>query len=271
MSYEIQDFRQDVIERSHELPVLVDFWAEWCAPCRMLGPVLESLAAQAGGEWALTKVNTEHHQKEAAEYGVQSIPNVKLFVDGEVLNEFVGAMPEEMIRKWLKDTLPSKFRRQIGEARQFLAQDRLQDAQAVLQEVLDQENDNEEARTLLATALLFSDAPKAVESIKDISPASDYAQTAEAVAMIAELFELREHPEKLPEAGVKEDFLAALNLLYERNFDAALTKLIELLQIRRSYHDEIAKKACIAIFNFLGQDHEISQKHRRDFSSALYA
>ena len=271
MSYEIQDFKKDVIDRSYELPVLVDFWAEWCAPCRMLGPVLESLAGQAGGEWALAKVDTERHREAAAEYGIQSIPNVKLFVDGEVVEEFVGAMPEEMIGKWLKDALPSKFRRQIEEARELLAQDRLEDAKTVLHEVLSQEADNEEARILLATALLFADYTKAVEKVKGINPASDYAQTAEAIGTLAELFELREHVDLLPEASVKEDFLAALEHLYARDFDAALTKFIEVLQIRRSYHDEIAKKACVAIFNFLGQEHEISQKHRRDFSSALYA
>lgn len=271
MSYEIQDFRTDVIERSHELPVLVDFWAEWCAPCRMLGPALESLAAQAGGEWGLAKVNTEQHGDVSAEYGIQSIPNVKLFVDGEVVDEFVGAMPEEMIRKWLQNALPSKFQRQIDRARELLADDRLEEAEVLLKEVLNQEDDNEEARILLATRLLFSDYTKAAEIVKTLSPVSDYIQTAEAIQTISELFGLREHPDRLPEAGVKEDFLTALNLLYGRDFDSALATFVEVLQIRRSYHDEVAKKACVAIFNFLGQDHEISQKHRQDFSTALYS
>ncbi len=271
MSYEIQDFGKDVVERSHELPVLVDFWAEWCAPCRILGPALENLAAQAGGEWALAKVNTEQHREAAMEYDIQSIPNVKLFVDGKVVEEFVGAMPEEMIRKWMRDALPSKYRRQIEQAKALLAQDHLKEAETILQEVLSQEADNEEARILLAAGLLFSEHAKAAETVKDISPASDYIQTAEAIQTISELFELRKHPDTLPEAGVKEDFLTALNLLHGRDFDAALTKFIEILHIRRSYHDEMGKKACVAIFNFLGQDHEISQKHRRDFSSALYS
>ncbi|PID57774.1 thioredoxin [candidate division KSB3 bacterium] len=271
MSYEIHDFRKDVIERSYNTPVLVDFWAEWCAPCRILGPTLEALAAQAGGEWGLAKVNTEVHRELAAEYGIQSIPNVKLFVDGEVRDEFVGVMPEETIRKWLKNALPSKFRQQIAEARSLLSQDRLEDAKAVLQDVLEQDNGNEDARVLLATALLFSDYSDAAERVKDISPASDFAQAADAITTIAELFELRRHIETLPESDVKEDFVEGLNLLYRREFDGALTKFITVLSVRRSYHDNAAKKACVAIFNFLGQDHEISQKHRRDFSSTLYA
>jgi putative thioredoxin len=80
--YDSDDFQADVIERSHEVPVVVDFWAEWCGPCKALGPVLEKLAGEAGGRWRLAKVDTDKHREAAAGYGIRSIPNVKLFVDG---------------------------------------------------------------------------------------------------------------------------------------------------------------------------------------------
>ncbi|PIE34793.1 thioredoxin [candidate division KSB3 bacterium] len=271
MSYDIQNFAKEVLERSYQVPVVVDFWAEWCAPCRMLSPVLEQLAARASGEWSLAKVNTEQHPQVAAEYGIQSIPNVKLFVDGEVVNEFVGALPEEAIGRWLKDALPSPLRHQLQQAQELLVQDRFPEAQQLLEEVLEQEPDNDQAAILLATSLLFSEHLKAAGFAEKIMPASDYFSTAEAVQTLSQLLDLREHPENLPDGTVKERYLAAIERLHERDFDAALSQFIELLGIARSYHNDGARKACVAIFNFLGNDHEISQKHRRDFSSALYA
>lgn len=95
-------FQQDVIDKSHEKPVVVDFWAPWCGPCRVLSPVLEKLAKESKGVWRLVKINTDKHPAIARRYNVRGIPAVKLFVDGEVKDEFVGALPEPDIRKWLQ-------------------------------------------------------------------------------------------------------------------------------------------------------------------------
>ena len=92
--YEIEDFEKDVILRSHETPVVVDFWAQWCGPCKVLGPILESLADRHTNPWILAKVDTERYPDESSRFGVRSIPNVKMFVDGKVIDEFVGALPE---------------------------------------------------------------------------------------------------------------------------------------------------------------------------------
>jgi len=95
------DFEKEVIQASKEKPVLVDFWAAWCGPCQMLKPVLEKVAEDYKGKMTLVKVNVEQHQENAGKYGVMSIPAVKLFKDGKILDEFVGAQPEEKIREWL--------------------------------------------------------------------------------------------------------------------------------------------------------------------------
>ena len=109
MNHEVKDFQKDVIDKSFDKPVLVDFWAEWCAPCRMIGPVLEKLAEENKGNWELVKVDTDNNQQVAMKYGVRGIPNVKLFRNGEVINEFTGALPEQAIKEWLKKSIPSKF------------------------------------------------------------------------------------------------------------------------------------------------------------------
>ncbi len=105
---ELIDFQSDVIEASKTTPVLVDFWAEWCGPCVHLSPTLEKLAEEAGDSWTLLKVNTESQPELAAEYGIRSIPNVKLFVNGEISGEFVGALPEEEIKRWLESNIPDQ-------------------------------------------------------------------------------------------------------------------------------------------------------------------
>ena len=121
MTYDTNDFDRDVVERSWTIPVLVDFWAEWCGPCRVLGPVLEKLAGEHSHQWAFVKLDTEAHPHIAARHGVRSIPNVKLFVDGRVSDEFVGALPEARVVEWLKKALPSRFRSQLAEARRALS------------------------------------------------------------------------------------------------------------------------------------------------------
>jgi putative thioredoxin len=270
MSEEIQNFTTDVIERSYTIPVLVDFWAEWCAPCRILGPVLEHLAEKYKEQWVLAKLNTEIHPDIARQYGVQGIPNVKLFVDGEVSDEFVGALPEEMVEQWLRKALPSKYRGQIKEALQLLSQRNIRKAQKVLQKVIKAEPENQQATTLLASTYVYSDHQKALELVKNIREDSDYGDIAEAIRTFGTLFQLRDQPETLPEIPVKDQYLEAIDELRAERFGEALEKFIEVIRTNRQYHEDGARKACIAIFRFLGEDHEISRTYRPNFSSALY-
>lgn len=101
MSYDLNDFEQDVIKQSADKPVLVDFWAPWCGPCKMLAPALEELAGKADGKWAFVKVNVDEKPELASQYGVRGIPNVKLFKAGEVADEFTGVRPADQIESWL--------------------------------------------------------------------------------------------------------------------------------------------------------------------------
>ena len=100
-------FQTEVLDKSREKPVLVDFWAPWCGPCRVLSPTLEKLARESKGAWRLVKINTDSHPELSGRYGVRGIPSVKLFVDGSVQAEFVGALPEHAVRQWLAEHLPS--------------------------------------------------------------------------------------------------------------------------------------------------------------------
>lgn len=105
MRYDVTDFERDVIDASHKRPVLVDFWAGWCSPCRVLGPTLEALADASGDRWDLVKVNVDKHPSIAQQYGVRGIPAVKLFADGAVAAAFTGALPKPAVQQWIDTAL----------------------------------------------------------------------------------------------------------------------------------------------------------------------
>lgn len=268
MNYEVKNFQKDVIDKSSDKPVLVDFWAEWCAPCRMIGPILEKLAEENKENWELAKVDTDKNQEIAMKYGVRGIPNVKLFRNGEVINEFTGALPEPAIKDWLKKSIPSKFAEQIEHAKIYLANGDLTTARAVLEDIHKGDINNSEVKVLLAKVLLFENQKEALRLTQNIDGNLANIELAEAINNLAEL--LNRDEKYFAHAEVKEKYLSAIDDIKKQNFDSALKKLIEIIRTDRSYDDDGARKACISIFKFLGEENEITLKHRRDFGSALY-
>lgn len=269
MAYDVSDFQKEVIERSRKIPVLVDFWAEWCGPCKVLGPVLERLADQSDGRWALAKLDTEAHTDIASQYEIQSIPNVKLFVDGEVVDEFVGALPEFQVRRWLQSAIPGKYEKQLKEAETFLAAGNHAATEALLGPVISDEPGNARARVLMAWSVAFSDPSRAASYIENIDDPR-YSDILEAVRTFARLYDLAQHLDQLPAGGANEIYRSALQALVAHDFDAAIGHFIEVIRQDRYYDDDGPRKACIAIFKILGEQHSLTQKYRREFSSALY-
>jgi putative thioredoxin len=268
-SYDIVDFNLEVIQESFRVPVVVDFWAEWCGPCKVLGPVLEQLAEQAHGAWKLAKLNTEKFPDLAKQFGIRGIPAVKLFVEGKSVDEFVGALPKYQVEYWLQKALPSRHRKDILAAEYLAADGKGDEAARVLQSVLQQEPGNVEARVMLARLVLFDDPQKA-DKLLEGTEEPLYGEQIESVRVISRLLSLRGQPGSLTESPVRSRYLAAIDALGKRDVEASLAGFIEVIKEDRYYDEDGSRKACIAIFKFLGEEHALTQKLRREFSSALY-
>lgn len=269
--FDSDDFERDVIERSRGVPVVADFWAAWCAPCRMLGPILERLAEQAGGRWELAKVDTEAHPDVAGRYGIRGIPAVKLFVDGEPVDGFVGALPEPAVREWLARVIPSPRAALVDRARVLASDGDAAAASSLLAEVLEAEPDDLAARLLLAELQVWDDPAAARATLGEIGPGTEGAGSAEAIREIARLLEALGDPDRLPESGVRLTYLAAIATLQRRDYAGALDGFIDVVRRDRAYDEDGARRACLAIFRLLGERDEVTRAYRGVFANAVMA
>jgi len=256
------NFQAEVIKKSYHKPVVVDFWAEWCGPCKMLGPIIESLAEEQADQWELVKVNTEEEYELAARYGIRSIPNVKMFYQGEVVAEFAGALPRASILRWLEEHLPDS---------------RLGGLEAVLQRLTDggpadeleafvaQNPDVAEARLALAQVKLVASPAEALRLIEDIRLGHKLEETAEALRTIAELLQLP--ADEAPAASL----LAQARTAWQQQEDeAAIKAVIDAVTVDKHYQNDLPRRLAIAFFHLWGPAHPLTKDYRWRFDMALY-
>jgi putative thioredoxin len=269
MSFDVQNFDRDVIERSRSVPVLVDFWAPWCGPCKMLAPILERLASEANGRWALVKVNTEEHPGLAEAFRISSIPNVKLFRDGVVADEFLGALPEVEIRKWIARHVPSPADVQLESAAEKIDEGDLAGARLILEQTLAADPHRAAAKLLLAEIVLGEDPVKACAVLDEIPLDADEATHAQALKFLATA--TQRTAESLPDGEPRARLAEGLAAIRQRDWETALTAFIDVIEQRRSYADDLAASCAKAIVRYLGVRHPIVDKHYRRLSGALNA
>jgi putative thioredoxin len=244
------DFEQRVLARSRELPVVVDFWAEWCGPCRVLGPALEDAVRKRSGEVELVKVDVDANQRLAASFGVQGIPAVKAFRDGKIVKEFVGAQPPAAIETFLDELVPSDAER--------LTQNGDEDS---YRRALESDPGHVPAAIGLARILLGRGEP--AEALELLGPfATDFV--AGGLAARAELM-LEQSGNGAARAGLAPAFAA----WDEGRHDRALEVLQEAIADADSNDRDRIRRVMVAIFTELGADDPLAREHRRRLSAAL--
>ncbi len=273
------DFEATVLERSKETPVVVDFWAEWCGPCKALGPVLEKLTGEYGGRFALAKVDVDRNQGLAGAFGVRSIPMVLGFRDGRPVASFVGAQPEEAIRDFLAQVLPSAAEEMVTAARALIETGDRDAATAKLNEAL--EADPRCDGALLASAELAAErnaVDDALELLERITPGTPERQQGDRLAAKirvgeAEVGNIGALEQRV--ANDADDHRARIDLAHAfaaaSRYDDALRHYLEIVKRDRSFQDDAARKAMLDIFELLGSDHELTERYRTDLAKVLFS
>jgi len=271
MSFELNDFQKDVIEACRVKPVVIDFWAPWCGPCKQLGPVIEKLAGEAKGKWKLVKINTDKHPDLAAQFNVRGIPSVKMVYEGAIVAEFTGAQPESMIRNWLNENLPAAegdegdWQESVNE--RLAAGDR----KAALNIAEKHAGDGDDALfAKLAMLSLPGSIKQAGKWIDRVGEKEKFDIEAEAMETVSHLKKIKEGDISLNGSKLAPAYKQAVNDLFDEKFEEALEGFIQCLQADRQLDDDGPRKACIAIFQMLGDAHPLTQRYRRIFSMSLY-
>ncbi len=271
-------FEREVIEASNSTPVVVDFWAPWCGPCRILRPILEKLSAEYGGKFKLAKVNSDENQEIAAEYGIRSIPDVMAFKDGKPVSHFLGAVPESQVRAFIDSLIPTPSEIERARAAELREAGDLTGAVEALRKAIDLDPANDPARLDLADLLIeLKRADEADAVLAAVRPNIDLDErfatlrAALAFARSAGSASEADLKAKLATNPVDYETRFALAGWYagSKRYREALDELLEIVRRDRNWKDGQARKQILAIFNLAEKQPELVSEYRKELASAL--
>ena len=284
-----ENFMSDVIERSKETPVIVDFWAPWCEPCKQLTPVIEKIVKEKNGNVILAKMNIDESPEVAQQLKIQSIPAVMAFNDGQPVDGFIGVQPEKNITEFINKISSLKNSSSIEEniiaGKKYIDDGDIETAALVFSEILKIEPENISAKSMLARCLLRSDQiDEAEDIINNLPPNSENNQDFVSVRSEVEIFknaknnpisneqedELRRNIDKNPKNHQIRLDLAKLLLAKGEN-ENAINELLKIIEFNPKWNDGEARKQLIEIFNILGNEDILVIEGRKKLSSMLFS
>lgn len=267
-------FATAVLEASKTRPVVVDFWAPWCGPCRVLGPIIERVAAEYGDDVVLAKLNTDENPRTATQYRIQGIPAVKAFKDGKVLTEFTGALPEAQVRAFFKRLAPSPAEKAAKAAAETASTDPAA-AEAGFRAALKDAPNNIDAIVGLAKLLVARGETTEAEALLERAPGDRRAKALKHRLFLDE-FATRHGTEDLQgEAArnpkdAKARYRWGVMLAAREQYTSALEELLESVRLDRAMGEGAARKAALAVFDILGLESELTREYQRRLSGLLF-
>jgi putative thioredoxin len=268
-----QSFGQEVLQRSHEVPVVVDFWATWCAPCRTLGPALERVAEEYGGAFRLVKIDVDANQQLALQFGVRSIPTVIAFRDGKPVSQFMGAVPEQQIRAFVDSILPSEADRLVDEARSFVLDGDVEAAEALFRQVLADTPGHPEAGTGLAALLIArGDTDEALILLGKLARSPEVERLEAAARLqanhVVDLSEIEARVASDP-GDMTARFELGQALAANGEHEVALDHLLEVVRSGGELRER-ARQAMVDVFGIIGPEHPVTAAYRKALANTLF-
>lgn len=264
------DFEYEVIEYSKQVPVIVDFWAEWCGPCRVLGPILEKLAKEAGGAFRLAKVDVDQNPNLALKYGVRSIPNVKAFRDGRIIGEFVGAQPEGRIREFLRSIAPNEHDLVLEKALSMAELGEWKEAEIAFRQFLGKFPGHPGALLGLARCLLaqgFIEEPAGI--LANFPASKEYNNAMTLYPLAKALLAYKNNPVE-SEDPLEAAYYNALRLIRKGNFEAAMDGMLDILRQDKRYRNDEVRKLMLAMFELLGPNNSLTRQYQNELAMVLF-
>ena len=281
ISFEVteQNFASQVIEASHQQPVLVDFWATWCGPCQSLMPILEQLAQSYQGKFLLAKVEIDSQQGLANQFGVRSVPTVKLVKNGQIVDEFTGALPESQIRTFLDKHIENESDQLMQQALTLYQQGEREAALSQMGQILQAHPDNLNNKLVYTNILLreqhTDEAKKWLDTLS--AEAGDNPQVQAMQAQLEFIHIVDNAPDMVTvQQQVADDpgnsearYQLSAHAILQGQFDIAFEQLLEVVKRDRQFQDDAGRKALLKLFNLLGDSHELVSSYRRKLALAL--
>jgi putative thioredoxin len=276
-----QDFESTVVQRSHAVPVVIDFWAPWCGPCRAISPVLEKLADEQQGKFILAKINVDENPMLAQAFGIRSIPAIKAVQNGAVTAEFLGAQPEPVIRRFVEQLLPSETDTLAQEGQRLEEAGKLQGAESLYRAALSKTANHPGALLGLARLLLQrgedADALTLLGRVPNNTAEYATAQQLSAQLRLKQSGANAEDEQKYRErlAANPQDLDARFDLAQllaaSGQYEEALTELLAIVKKDRKFRDDGARKAMLEVFDVVGPRSELAEHYRSELAKVLFS